>query len=81
MTDEEFAGVQAVIGMAQRIHTSAHKRLCEKGVQPADTLIASVYAAHQLAATLHGNPFAAVEWMRDTVDTIERQLLEASARG
>ena len=75
MTDEEFERVRPVIEMAQRLHTSLHDKLIEKGVAPIDAAIASIYATHPLATKLHGNPVAAVEWMRDALDTIERQAL------
>ncbi|WP_126172855.1 hypothetical protein [Altericroceibacterium xinjiangense] len=77
MTEEEFARVRPVIEMAQRLHGSLHEKLVERGVEPIDALIASLYATHDLASKLHGNPIAAVEWMRDAIDTIERQLLAA----
>lgn len=77
MTHDDFAAVQPVIEAAQRIHGKAHAKLCERGVEPIDTLIAGTYAAHQLATTLHGSPIAAVEWMRTALDTIERQVMAA----
>ncbi len=80
MTNDDFQRVQPVIAMAQRIHVKAHGKLAEKGVQPIDTLIASIYAAHQIATELHGHPVAAIEWMRTAIDTIERQALAAGGR-
>lgn len=74
--DDEFARIQPVIEMAQRLHGSLHGKLIEKGVAPIDAAIASTYATHQLAAQVHGSPGAAVEWMRDVLDTIEHQLLD-----
>lgn len=77
MHDDDFARIQPVIEMAQRLHTSLHGKLIEKGVQPIDALIASFYANHWLATQLHGGDrAAAVEWMRSAADTIERQLIE-----
>ncbi|MBR0551740.1 hypothetical protein [Stakelama marina] len=75
MKNDDFERIAPVIDMAQRLHGSLHDKLIEKGVAPIDALIASLYATHQLAAKLHGNPVAAVEWMRDALDTIERQAL------
>jgi hypothetical protein len=77
MTDGDSAQVQSVIAKAQRLHNSLHDKLAEAGVQPIDALIASLYATHNLGSRVHGNPVAAIEWMRDAVDTIERQVLEA----
>lgn len=75
MTNHEFERVAPVIDMAQKLHTSLHIKLTDNGVEPIDALIASLYATHRLASVLHGNPVAAVEWMRDALDTIERQAL------
>lgn len=76
MTEEEFQRVQPVISAAQRIHTSAHHKLCAKGVLPIDSIIASMYAAHFMAWVQHSDPYAAIKWMRTALDTIERQMLE-----
>ncbi|WP_260597446.1 hypothetical protein [Sphingomonas endolithica] len=79
--DDEFARIQPVIELAQRLHSSLHGKLMEKGVAPIDAAIASAYATYQLATTVHGSPAAAIEWMRDVINTIERQLLDqANAR-
>jgi hypothetical protein len=75
MTDEEYQRVAPVIEMAQRLEGKLHDQLIARGVVPIDALIAATYSAHALATKLHGNPVAAVEWMRDVLDTIERQLL------
>lgn len=74
--DDKFARIQPVIELAQRLHVSLHGKLMEKGIAPIDAAIASAYATHQLATAVHGTPAAAIEWMRDVVDTIERQLLD-----
>lgn len=75
MTDDEYQRVRPVIEMATRLEASLHSQLVAKGVQPIDALIGATYAAHALATKLHGNPVAAIEWLRDTLDTIERQIL------
>lgn len=80
MTEEEYQHVRPVIESAQRLERSLHAKLIEKGVAPIDALIASLYASHDLATALHGNPGAAIEWMRDGLDTIERQVLAAGGR-
>ena len=74
--DDDFARIQPVIEMAQRLHASLHGKLVERGVAPIDAAIASTYATHQLATAVHGAPIAAIEWMRDVLDTIERQVLD-----
>lgn len=76
MTEEEYARVRPVIDMSQRLHMSLHSKLLEKGVEAIDAVIAATYATHYLAGAVHGSPAAGVEWMRDVLDTIERQLLE-----
>ena len=78
MTEDDYRRVRPVIEMAQRLHGGLNTKLREKGVEPIDALIAATYAAHHAASEIHGNPIAAVEWIRDVLDTIERQLL---ARG
>lgn len=78
MTDDEFERVRPVIEMAQRLHMSLHSKLIEKGVAPIDAVIAATYATHFLASAIHGTPAAAIEWMRDALDTIERQVLATS---
>jgi hypothetical protein len=75
MTHEEYAGVRPVIEMAQRLHGSLNRHLRKRGVLPIDALIAATYAAHHSATELHGNPVAAVEWMRDALDVIEQRAL------
>ncbi|QQN73620.1 hypothetical protein [Croceicoccus sp. YJ47] len=75
MTNDEFERIQPVIEMAQKLHGSLHEKLIERGVAPIDALIASIYATHNLATKLHGDPIAAVEWMRDATDTMERQAM------
>jgi hypothetical protein len=77
MTEDDCARVKPVIEMAQRLHTSLHGKLIEKGVAPIDAAIAGVYSVHHLATQIHGNPVAAIEWMRDCLDAIERQAMEA----
>jgi len=80
MTEDEFQRVRPVIEMAQRLERSLHVKLIEKGVAPIDALIGSVFASHDLATRLHGSPSAAIEWMRDALDTIERQLLASELK-
>lgn len=75
MTDEDFARIRPVVEMSERLHTSLHRKLIERGVAPVDALLASASATHALATVLHGNPVAAIEWMRDALDLIERQVL------
>lgn len=75
MTEEEFQRVRPVIEMAQRLERSLHLRLIDRGVAPIDALIGGVFASHDLATRLHGDPVAAIEWMRDVLDTIERQVM------
>lgn len=76
--EDDLASVQPVLEMAQRLHGSLQQKLVERGIQPIDVLIAGTYATHAFATKVHGSPIAAVEWMRDAIDTIERQLLDAA---
>lgn len=77
MSKEEYARVRPVIELSQRLHGSLHRKLIDgQGVRPIDALIAAIYSTHDLASQVHGNPVAAVEWIRDAADTIERQLME-----
>lgn len=80
MTEEEYQRVAPVIEMVQRLEGKLHGELVGRGVEALDVLIGATYSAHAFATSIHGNPAAAVEWMRDVLDTIERQLLETSAR-
>jgi hypothetical protein len=75
MTEEEYQSVRPVVEMAMRLESRLHAQLVSKGVAPIDALIAATYSGHALAAQLHACPIAAIEWMRDALDTIERQLL------
>jgi len=75
VSEDEYQRVRPVIAMAQRMHGSLNGKLRERGLEPIDALIAATYAAHHAASELHGNPVAAIEWMRDVLDTIERQVL------
>lgn len=76
MHDDDYARIQPVIAMAQRLHGSLHDKLMQKGVLAIDALIASTYATHALATKVHGNPVTAISWMRDVLDLLERQMLE-----
>lgn len=75
MTEDEFGQVQEAVAMSQRLHGKLHGRLIEQGMIPFDALIGSMYATYGLAVALHGNPVAAIEWLRTALDTIERQTL------
>lgn len=80
MTETDFDQIKQVIEMAQRLHSSLHAKLLEKGIAPIDALIASTYATAELASHLHGNPVSGVEWMRDALDQIERNALAGQVR-
>ena len=77
MTDEDFARIKPVVEMSERLHTSLHRQLIDRGVAPIDALLASVSATHALATVLHGNPVAAIEWMRNALDLAERNVIQA----
>lgn len=76
MTNEELEAVQRVTSMVQRLQLALFKRLESKGVLCVDGLIGAIFASYHYATELHGDPFAAIEWMRTTIDTIERQMLD-----
>lgn len=76
MANVDFDRARPVVDMAQRFYASLHGKLTDCGVEPIDALIASTYATHKLATAIHGNNIAAVEWMRDALDLIERQALD-----
>lgn len=94
MTNEEYNRVRPVIDMAQRLHHKLHGQLADKGVEPIDILIASLYSTHNFACFLHrplgddptaaeiaASKIAGIEWMRTALDNIERQALADSGRG
>lgn len=76
MARVDFDQAKPVVDMAQRFYASLHGKLTDCGVAPMDALIASTYATHKLATVIHGDNIAAVEWMRDALDLIERQALD-----
>ncbi|MFZ2996264.1 hypothetical protein [Sphingobium sp.] len=67
----------AAIELCRRINRSAARQYEDRGIEKADVAIAAIYSAHDLAMDLHnGDPHAAIEWMRNATDIMERTLLE-----
>ncbi|RYD27942.1 MAG: hypothetical protein EOP89_03650 [Lysobacteraceae bacterium] len=76
--EEDLTRIQPVIAMTTRLTTKLQHQLVTRGVEPIDALLGTVASAHAVASRLHGdNPVAAVEWMRNVLDVIERQALAA----
>ena len=58
----------------------ARKLLAEvtgRGIEPADATIALAYALHDAATELTGGHRSGLEWMREAVRQMDRQLKEA----
>ena len=80
MTEDSHSDEIAGIELCRRINRKAAQQCVSRGVQPVDAVIGSIYSAFDLANDLHGGDgHAAVEYLRTSLDLMERQLL-ANAR-
>lgn len=74
---DDFAAIEA----ARRVHRRAAACMAGHGLAPCDNAIAAIYAAHDLAMHHTGNAASAIDWLRDALDLMERQLLEGVGDG
>lgn len=68
------------IAKARKVLRSAGPKLLEQGLTVEEVAIAAAYAAFDLAEGHAGHGQAAVEWSRNAIDVIERQIFEGGKR-
>ena len=66
-----------IIEMTRRLTRSLLAKLEGKGVQPVDAALGVAYALHDAAQDIAGSPTAGVEWMRATIDMLEKGARDA----
>lgn len=64
----------------RRILRTGSMKFIEAGVLPVDVGIGAVNAAFDIAELFAGEGLAAVEWLRNAVDMIERAAMEGAPR-
>lgn len=64
----------AAMEQCRGIYRDASSQMIARGVQPIDTALGCVFAAHDLAMHAGMEPAAAVEWIRTAADLMEQQL-------
>lgn len=69
----------ANIETCRRINRRAGALYVAKGVRPDDVAIAAAFSAHDLAMHDGRDPHGAIEWLRTTLDVMERDLLARAA--
>lgn len=80
MTENEEEAAARVVETCRKAHRKAAELLAAKGVRIEDSAIGALYAAHDIAIEFRRDPHGAIEWLRDGLDMMERQLLERQAR-
>lgn len=60
------------IERTRRLTVKLGGEVTARGVEPVDSVLGVAYGLHDLALQLHGNPVAAIEWLRTTIDLFER---------
>ena len=70
ITEAEVQIIETSRTLARRLMA----QLEAKGVQPADATIGLVYALHDAATDLTGDPIAAITWMRNAADMMALQV-------
>ena len=70
MTDET-----AAIEMTRGIYRKAAAQCIVRGIQPVDAVIGMIYATHDVAQTIGHSPAGAIEYLRNALDVMERQVL------
>lgn|GEM_PF-2538022 len=68
------------IARARKVLRSVGPKLIEHGLTVEEIAIAAAYAAFDLAEGHAGHGQAAVEWSRNAIDVIERQIFEGGER-
>jgi hypothetical protein len=79
MTGNDESVSTHAIEMCRKLNRSAATKYGEHGVSAEDVAIAAAYSAFDLAADLTGSRIAAIEWLRNAVDLVERQVMAEAA--
>lgn len=75
MTGHDEAISERAIEMCRDLNRRAADAYALNGISREDVSIAAVYSAFDVAEIVHGPGIAAIEWMRSSLDLMERQLL------
>lgn len=80
MIEDREAASLARIDLARRLNRRLADQLAAKGLSVEEIAIGTVYATFDIAERHAGAETAAIEWLRDATDVLERGLLDGSAR-
>ena len=70
LSDAEAQVIETTRKLARKLMAEVHR----KGVQPIDAAIAMIYASHDAAQEITGDPVAGLAWMYQALDTMGAQL-------
>lgn len=71
--DPETGAIELTRKLTRKLMAEVNAR----GIEPADATIALAYALHDAATELTGGHRSGLEWMREAVNQMDRQLKEA----
>lgn len=76
MTNNDESASLIAIQKCRNVNLRAAYKYHQQGVSGEDVAIASLYSTMDLATGLNGgDPIAAIEWLRNGCDMLERQLM------
>jgi hypothetical protein len=73
--EDEMTDETAAIEMTRGIYRKAAAQCIVRGIQPVDAVIGMIYATHDVAQTIGHSPAGAIEYLRNALDVMERQVL------
>lgn len=80
MTGNDEALSMKAIEIVRGLQRKAAAECEQRGISLEDAALGSAYASWDVALCLKRDPFLAVEFLRTTVDIIERQLLNRETK-
>lgn len=75
MTGNDEAISERAIELCRNLNRRAADAYVAKGISREDVSIAAVYSAFDVVEAVHGPGIVAIEWIRSSLDLMERQLL------
>ena len=75
MTANDQTTSERAIAIVRNLHHQLANQCHARGVSPEDIALAAIYSTFDIAEGAKGPGLSAIEWLRTSLDTIERQLL------
>lgn len=75
MTHNDEAVSMSAIDLCRNINRKAANEYATRGISAEDIALASIYSAFDIAEAAKGPGVVAVEWLRNALDVIERQVI------